>query len=368
MPELHLHLIPSPGAKPEFLATVETPPSCKSLLPVKVILEGYTRDAWAWKPHSAWQSMETTPSTPKAKDKLAGFLKYLKERQKCAYGRFSPTAVFVISYVAQSPNKITCRYTLDATQVPNCTIIKSKKQTGSSSAAPRSTATSVKQQQQQPSSRKKSGMLGNLLGAQQRTEHHMDVTHVKKPKPSSEASSSSTMTAQSVLQKFRSTMEQKMLDFDIENDNLLQVKVSIADVTKDLKGEENTKVTMQVLKYIVSEQAEEVNEEWVCVPEPSEFMDEVVVSVYKEAPPEVLEEVNKVELPDEVRGQQRAIIEARQKAVAKQEALKDKELLARATAQDEDLATLNVNKRDRRTIEEIQLEMNDSKKAKVDES
>lgn len=92
------------------------------------------------------------------------------------------------------------------------------------------------------------------------------------------------------------------------------------------------------------------------------------MSVYKEAPPGVLEEVNKVELPEEVRGQQRAIQEARQKAVAKQEALAEKKLLAQATKEDEDLATLNVNKRDRRTIEDHQLERNGSKKARVDES
>lgn len=371
MPELQLHLIPTPGAKPEFLATVET--SCSSL-PFKVVLENYTRDSWAWKPHAAWQSVEMTPSSPKAKEKLTGFLNYLKERQKCAYGRFSPTAVFCISYIAQSATKMTCRFTLDATQVPNCTILKpKKKENGSSAASAQLNTASVKKPQPRPqpqqSSRKKSGILGNLLGAQERTEHHMDATYVKKPKPSTDTTESGSATAQSVLQKFRQTMQQKMLDFDIvESENVLQVKLSLAEITKELVGEENTKVTMQDVKYIVSEQAEEVNEAWVCVTEPSEFMDEVVVSVYKEAPPEVLEEVNQVELPQEVRGQQRAIQEARQKAVAKQEALKEKKLLALATQQDDNLATLNVNKRDRRTIEELQLEMSGTKKAKVDES
>ena len=59
-------------------------------------------------------------------------------------------------------------------------------------------------------------------------------------------------------------MQQKMLDFDIEDDNnVLQVKISLADVTKELQGEEKTKVTMECVKFIVYEQAEEVNEEWV---------------------------------------------------------------------------------------------------------
>lgn len=382
MPQLHLHLIPTPGAKSEFLATVETPQDTTASLPSIITLEGYTRDAWAWKPNPAWTSAEVTPATPKAKEKLSGFLKYLKERQKCAYGRFSPTAVLVVSYI-QSANKITCKFTLDATQIPNCMIVKKKNQeNGKSAAAVAQSRTKPAQQRPQQSqsaaapssSRKKSGILGNLLGAQQRTEHHMDVTYVKKPKPQADASttassSSDLTTAQQVLQKFRQDMEQKMLDFDLEPDNQIQVKISLAEVTKDMPaGPEKTKVTMDVLKYIVYEQAEEVNEEWVGVKEPSEFMDEITISVYKEAPPEVLEEVNKAELPEEMRGQQRFIQEERQKAVARQEALAEQERLALATAEDEDLATLNVNKRDRRSIEEIQREMNDPKRARTQES
>ena len=365
MPELHLHLIPTPGAKSEFLATVEVPASdsVARSLPSQVILEGYTRDAWAWKPHPAWTTVEMSPTTPKAKEKLNGFLNYLKERQKCAYGRFSPAAVLVVSYI-QSPDKATCRFTLDATQISNCTLVKPKEK---STVA---IASGNVQQQQQPT-RKKSGMLGNLLGAQQRTQSHMNTVHVNKPKPqgatTTSSTSTTTKTAQDVLQQFRQTMEQKMLDFDLQDDNCLHVNVSLADVTKELEGEEKTKVTMDVLKYIVYEQAEEVNEEWVGVKEPSEFMDDIVISVYKEAPPEVLEEVNKAELPDEVRGQQRAIQEARQRAIAKQEATEERRRMALATAEDEELATLNVKKRDRRTIEEIQREMHEPKRPRMAE-
>ena len=55
----------------------------------------------------------------------------------------------------------------------------------------------------------------------------------------------------------------------------------------------------------------------MAIKEPSEFMDEFVIAVYKEgaAPPEVLEELNKGELPDEVRGQQQAIQQERQRQV-----------------------------------------------------
>lgn len=210
----------------------------------------------------------------------------------------------------------------------------------------------------------------------------MDATYVKKATASTAATSSNNgggdtiKTAPIVLQAFRQTMQEKMLDFEKrDSDNVLPVQLSLANMTRELRGDETAKVTMQILKFIVNEQAEEVNEDWICHAEPSEFMDEVIISVYKEAPPDVLEEVNKVELPEEVVGQQRAIQEARQRAVAKQEANRDKQLqqLAMQEDKEEEMATLNVHKRDRRTIESHQLEKmstngSSSKKARLEES
>ena len=213
----------------------------------------------------------------------------------------------------------------------------------------------------------------------------MDATYVKKPTASTATTSSNNggggggdtiKTAPIVLQAFRQTMQEKMLDFEKrDSDNVLPVQLSLANMTRELRGDETAKVTMQILKFIVNEQAEEVNEDWICHSEPSEFMDEVVISVYKEAPPDVLEEVNKVELPEEVVGQQRAIQEARQRAVAKQEANRDKQLqqLAMQEDKEEEMATLNVHKRDRRTIESHQLGKmssngSTSKKARLEES
>jgi type IV secretory pathway VirB10-like protein len=140
-------------------------------------------------------------------------------------------------------------------------------------------------------------------------------------------------------------------------------------------------VTMEVMKYIVYEQAEEVNEEWIAHKEPSEFMDEVVIVIYKEgeAPPEVLEDVNKAELPDEIRGQQQALQQQRQKAeqIRAQRLRMEQTKLANMQhnkmttnnsggdgddnqdAQDdeeEDFAALNTQKRDRRTIEDFERE------------
>ena len=371
MPHIQFHLIPTPGAKPEILATVNT---SATSLPSKVVLEGYTREAWAWKPHAAWTSAEVTPVDTKSQQKLDGFLKYLKERQKCAYGRFSPTAVVAFSYIQSSNNNNTTmlRFTHDATQIPNCSIVKRNP------TQPLVQSQPFVQHQQQPTTttttataastttQKKAGMLGNLLGAQKRTDEHMNVTIQKKQRAMEQNANdngvSSKKTAQQVLQDFRHAMEQKMLDFDLDEDeNCLKVRIELAKICACLQGEEKTLITMDVLKYIVYEQAEEVNEEWVAAKEPSEFMDDVVIAVYKEAPPEILDQVNQVEVTEEVKGASRAISEARRKIAVRN----DYKLQHQAVeAQDEDLATLNVKKRDRRTIEEIQRDL-DPKRARI---
>lgn len=382
MPQVQLLLIPTPGAKPEFLATVTTSETSATLCPPKdIILEGYTRDAWAWKPHSSWTTVEITPADDKSQQKLNGFLKYLKERQKCAYGRFSTTpttttttaGVVVLSYI-QSSTPVVLRFTHDATQLPNCSIIKQQQQQRNSpSEEQQKVPPKQKVHPQQPTTvttttSKKVGMLGNLLGAQKRTDQHMNVTVAKKPprEATSDDSASLQKTAQQVLQDFRRATEQKMLDFDLEKDeNCCKVRLELAKITRGLRDEEKARVTIQVLKYIVYEQAEEVNEEWVACKEPSEFVDDIVICVYKEAPPEVLEQVNQVEVTDEVRGVGRAISEARRKVAAREEY---KLQHCAVQADDDDLATLNTNKRDRRTIEEIQLGLNDhhSKRARSD--
>lgn len=63
-------------------------------------------------------------------------------------------------------------------------------------------------------------------------------------------------------------------------------------------------------------------------------------------------------MPDEVRGQQRAVQDAMRKQAAQKEAKIAEERMKQATqADDEDVATLNTVKRDRRSIEEIQRDM-----------
>ena len=140
----------------------------------------------------------------------------------------------------------------------------------------------------------------------------------------------------------------------------MKLPISLKDHTQDLLDSEKPKVTMEILKYMVYEAAEEVNEEWIAYKEPSEFMDECVIAIYKEgaAPPEVLEDINKGELPDEVRGQQRALSEQRAKTFQKKDEKQSQVMQKQAFDEDEydDLEVLNTNKRDRRTIEDYERE------------
>lgn len=367
---IELHLIPTPGAKPEFLANVTTPSSSFMMLTPKVLFEGYTRDSWAWKPHPNWRSIEVIPCDSKSERKLSDFIKYLKERQKCAYGRIggSSKGMVTVSYI-QSSNTSTLRVTPDASQIPNCAIVPVKPTSARQQPKPAG-STVLTSQQPRPNTvnnstfKKKPGMLGNLLGAQQRTDQHMNTT-VNRKRPVVEEGDGKT--AQQVLQDFRLAMEQKMLDFDLDDSqNEAKVQLNLASICQELSNEEKLRITMDVLKYIVFEQAEEVNEEWVCYKEPSEFMDDITITVYKEAPEEVLQEVNQVELTEEQRGEQRALQEARLRQLQKEARGADQVAAHVETDDDDDLMTLNVHKRDRRTIEEIQREMNhDTKRPKT---
>ena len=134
---------------------------------------------------------------------------------------------------------------------------------------------------------------------------------------------------------------------------------------------------MEILKYIIYEQAEEVNDEWIAQKEQSEFLDEVVIAIYKQgqAPPEVMEDANKGDLPDEIKGQQRAMQQQQQKSeqmraqknseALQKAALTDHEQAQQGEDGDDNFAALNQNERDRRTIEEMQLDKN-SKRQRVD--
>lgn len=393
--QVQLFLMPTPGAKPEFLATIQgtgKTPALDSSLPDKIVLENYTRDGWAWKPNpSIWQNYQV--KSVDGRNKLPGFLKYLKERQKSVFGRFAnKESIFVVSYIQKANGAaaaadlvMDCKVAWDISSIPACPMkpppppkIPLAQQQAPPKPATTATTTKVR--------RKGGGLLGNLVASQRRTNAHVQVASSKtKPDDTAAAAAAGTggddddnangtstttastakKTAQQVMAEFRQQMEEKMLDFDISPNPVLKVQVSLAEQQRDLATlEDKAKITMEILKYIVYEQAEEVNEEWIAHKESSEFMDEITIAVYKEgeAPPDVLEEMNRGELPDEIRGQQRALQQEQQKqadikARSKELELQRKALQDKAAEEDEDeVAALNQNKRDRRTIEDIQRE------------
>ncbi|KAG7366706.1 hypothetical protein IV203_029376 [Nitzschia inconspicua] len=416
MKQLELALVPTPGAKPEFLAEVIPLPKDaaeKAVIPAlwqsmtehnkAVVLEGYTRESWAENDVTSvvkWQNMHVR--SVDGKNKVPGFVQYLQERQKTAFGRFLcatgtttvTTFVLVVSYKQTNAATLSCRIAPLFT-ISNCPL---KPKSGDQKV--------LQQQHQKPPAaisvpkagdaaaapkRKGFGLLGNLVGAQKRTNQHVVSSVVAKPgrAPSSAASATASnpsegvgivahtshdieaqqelKTSGEVLADFRNKMEQAMLDFDIAPEVSMKVPIKLSDYTKQVHEADQGKVTMEVLKYIVYEQAEEVNDEWIAHKEPSEFMDEITIAIYKDAedaPPEVLEELNRAELPEEMKAQQKMVAEQRRqqemKALREQEQKQLEALKSMATGsgedgdEDVDLAALNTQKRDRRTIEEIQ--------------
>ena len=383
--QIQLFLMPTPGAKPEFLATVEgtdkTP--LDSSLPDKIVLENYTRDPWAWKPNpSVWQIFQV--KSVDGRNKLPGFLKYLKDRQKSAFGRFAEKeSILVISYIQKAEVLMECRMAWDISTIPGCPMKPPPPKPVQQVVAEANKVAAAKPPpaaNKDKPKRKGAGLLGNLVASQKRTNVHVQ-TASKAKKEEAEAgqgqagedgsggAAEGKRSAQQVMAEFRQKMEEKMLDFDISPDPVMKVQVNLAEQQKDLATlEDKAKITMEILKYIVYEQCEEVNEEWIAYKEPSEFMDEITIAIYKEgqAPPEVLEDMNKGELPDEVRGQQQALQAERQKQMEMKERSKEMELQRKAlqerAAEEDGHEALNQNKRDRRTIEEIQRDRMDEAK------
>ena len=417
MGRIELRLIPAPGSKPEFLAVVEpinndnSPPIWKSITNHNkvIILEGYTRDAWALDTATKWVPLQV--KSIDGRNKLKGFVDYLRERQKTCFGRFVATAdddsnnvttcVWVISHKQASSTQLNCRIA-PINAIPKCPLRPKSSTLTSNQKLAAATATSSKSSAASASTsaptvassssfkpkKKGFGLLGNLVGAQRRTNHSV-VASVTTQQPVTGKSSSNTSshdnhqedlkTSGQVLADFRHEMEQKMLDFDIADDVSMKVDIKLSDHSKKVQDADKGKMSMDVLKYIVYEQAEECNEEWIAHKEQSEFTDEITIAIYKDpedAPPEVLEELNQAELPDEMKAEQRKIENKRRQDEMKelriQELLQRQALRKMATGSGRDVdegggagdfTVLNKDKRDLRTIEEIQ---QDTKRQKVE--
>ncbi|VEU40010.1 unnamed protein product [Pseudo-nitzschia multistriata] len=424
---VELHLVPTPGAKPEFLCAIKpipkdgntnnhNPPriwqSIVNSLNKVIVLEGYTRESWATDMNGGtWSSFQV--QSVDGRNKLPGFVKYLRERQKTCFGRFvmddhksntdntntkQTTFVWVISYKQTSSSRLSCRVA-PINSIPNCNL---RQKTSSVTVPPgRNRPRNSEPTAKSKPKKKGFGLLGNLVGAQRRTNNQV-VTASIATAPKSKTKHSMTSveshaesnddetpdhptggangnsanetqrddsdlpltTSAQVLSDFRREMEQKMLDFDISPEMSIKIFVRLADHTKKVREVDKGKISMEVLKYIVYEQAEEVNDDWIAQKEPGEFTDEITVAIYKDAesaPPEVIEEMNAAEIPEEMKAQQK-MIEQKQRqqeinARRIQEALQRQALRKMAgggEGKGPSLSVLNTEKRDLRTIEEIQ--------------
>mmetsp|Transcript_27422 Transcript_27422/g.64268 ORF Transcript_27422/g.64268 Transcript_27422/m.64268 type:complete len:488 (+) Transcript_27422:278-1741(+) len=318
------------------------------------------------------------------------------------------TFVWIISHKQTSSSRLSCRVA-PIHSIPNCNLRpKSTPNAAAAAAAAPSalppgrnrteTNKSTAGGSSKPPKRKGFGLLGNLVGAQRRTNHQVvkaSKASGTKAQPSaaepqaqagtktktktdpsaehpaagddvSDANDASPLLGSGeVLKDFRHEMEQKMLDFDISDEVSMKVFVRLADHTKKVREEDKGRITMEILKYIVYEQAEEVNEEWIAHKEPGEFTDEITVAIYKDAesaPPEVIEEMNQAEIPEEMKAQQKMIEQKRRQEETNarriQEVLQRQALRKMAESSGggggQGLSVLNKEKRDLRTIEEIQ--------------
>jgi hypothetical protein len=406
MNEITLNCADAPNAAiANFLATlqpVSTPSAActdndEEDLPFEITLDRYTRDPWSvlepsnekiWK--SCWfQSIDD-------KKRLPGFLKFLTNRKKAAFGLFqSPhpdevtgdlnTAVFLVPYQQPIfPIDSQDRSKSDLIFVKYC-LDESLTEAGQSKPKPKQIMQAQQQKMQRPNRQSQkqssstsatakgaicgggSGLLGNLLGATQRTNHHLDTVPARKKEK--QISLIDTLSSGQVVNKFREKVEQILKDFGSSKKTEVMISISMADITREMTSmEEKAKVSLKVLEFVVNEAVEEINEEWTPYKEPGEFMDEANVVVYKAGfcPPEVMEDLNRGELPDEVKQEQRAMREAREREVQKKLRMLEEKNQKNASKH-VGASMLNTAKRDRRSIEEIQNDMVDGqKKAKIE--
>lgn len=396
MNEITLQCADTPDAPVKnFLATLEpmtsTTDATEEDLPFEITLDRYTRDSWSllkstndrvWK--TCWfKSIDD-------KRRLPGFLQFLKSRKKAAYGKFeSPlpdettgeinTAIFLVPFEQPSlmdsgdGEKRDCifvKYCLDerkaiiarAPVVMNSSKqavdLQHKQHTNhghthivNNAASSSASVVGIKVG--------RGGLLGNLLGATHRTNQHLDTVRSQKKNKASNIDTGA-VTWNQVVNNFRQKIEKQLIDFGQSTLNEFKILINLADMTRDIASlEEKANVTMKVLEFIVFESVEEINEEWTPYKQPSEFMDECTIVVYKEGhvPAEVQDDLNRGEIPDEVRQEQRAVREAMSREEKKRLKIIQEDNLKKTAGQTVDVSVLNTEKRDRRTIEEIQKDL-----------
>lgn len=395
MNETTILLSGDPKAKPDFLATVEPLKQPPFNLPFQLVLDGYTREPWS----SGQNNIDTTKEwqscylvSTDGRNRLPGFMQYLQGRRKAAVAKFKATdaskkAVLVIPYDGPPipteglPQGVDKSQVIFAKYLRDENILLGK---GDDDAQKKKQQQMLQQQQQQKlieekkrqsqsqkkailpqcasSSNKTGGLLGNLLGKQRRTDTHLDI--VRASKTSNDITAfDPTAGAAGCINSFRNKVSADLEKFKADPTTVTtKISISLGSLIKTVPTDERDKVTMEVLKFAAYEMVEEVGlDRWIAAKEPTDFMDECVINVYKEGhcPEDVLEDLNKGELPDEIRGQTRHIVESQSKAIERKGKKQDEELVKQSIAGEDNVVVLNTNKRDRRTLEQIQKDLED---------
>ena len=413
-----------PSSKPDFLATVEPilPKQLPFTLPFELIFDGYTRESWSsgsskvttsssdtqQSSNDEWQSCYLISTD--GRNRLPGFLQYLQGRKKAAICKFdnddaSSKSLLVVPYdppplpLDKLPDGIDINQVLFVKYLRDKNMLKKKGSDDGNAAKmieqqklvldqqkkqhqlmqqQKEKRMKIQQQknQQQPqrktpipssqpssSTNKKvgggSGLLGNLLGKQRKTETHLDL--VRGEKNSSDMTFDPTTGAAGCINAFRTKISTELEQFKSNPTiHIHKITISLSELIRSVPTSERDKVTLDVFKFTVYEQVEEVGmDKWIAAKEPTEyFMDECIINVYKEGhcPPDVLEDINKAEVPDEIKGATRHIVDTQSKAIQRKEAKKHAEL-NKSTGGEDNVVVLNSNKRDRRTLEQIQKDL-----------
>eukprot|EP00984_Skeletonema_dohrnii_P020897 scaffold10294_cov102-Skeletonema_dohrnii-CCMP3373.AAC.7 len=410
MNETTIMLTPSPGVKPEFLATVEpvsTDASSQQLsLPFELVLDGYTREPWSSgmmthnsEDTSGWKTCYLLSTD--GRNRLPGFLKYLRDRKKACVAKFndstaSTRAILVVPFdpppipSEQLPAGVDkaqllyVKYLADDRVLsrgkkpaidPNKQLqIEQQKQKEKQIQMQQQQKIQREQQQQrqkqmaqqknmsQSTSSKKGiggGILGNLLGAQQKTQNHLDVVRAKRR--NNDLTPDLTSGAAGAITSFREKVAADLEKFKSDSGTFVtKVSISLASLVNSVPIEERDKVTMDVFKYVVYEQVEEVGmDKWIAAKEPTDFIDEIVIAVYKEGhvPADVLEDLNKADLPAELKGLSRHMADTQSKIAQRKDKRSSEVIMKQNIVGEDNVVVLNTNKRDRRTLEQIQKDM-----------
>ena len=302
MNETTMLLSPSPGdpnATPDFLATVEPVPKHPPFsLPFELVL-GYTRESWSsyqqHKHHASgneWQCCYLVSTD--GRNRLPGFLKYLRDRKKSAIAKFEDADVLTspggksMLVVPHDPPPIPADLPagVDAKNVFFVQYLKDDAilKRGDGDRAKKREEQNARQhkqhqhqqqlmqqrktQQQQPLEKKKTptqlavlssnrkgggGILGGLLGAQRRTENHLHV--VRSQKSSTEAAFDPNAGVAGCINQFRARISADLDRFKADPAAFhTKVTIDLASLLRSVPAEHREKLGMDAFKFAVYEQ------------------------------------------------------------------------------------------------------------------